>query len=185
MGSATNAAARSEWVSDTGELSWGLPAKDRGVVTARTPRSKLVVGHVDGQELDLGHGVKVRVGSTRMGWCTLALTVLEGDGFDRRPVRALLSATGFTENTDMGWKNPEKSTVGNDWGRAPSLVEVVPAVLTLPAAAGKPAVYPLDDRGRRQPALPVKTSADGCTLIEIGPPAQTVWYELDFRPAGL
>jgi hypothetical protein len=32
----------------------------------------------------------------------------------------------------MGWKNAEKSTVGKDWGEAPTLVEGIPARITLP-----------------------------------------------------
>ena len=66
------------------------------------------------------------VGQTRTGWCTLALAMLEGD-VGTAPARALLVATGTTENTGMGWKNAEKTTVGTDWGTDPSLVEGVPA----------------------------------------------------------
>lgn len=35
----------------------------------------------------------------------------------------LSTATGYVENTDMKWKDEEKSSVGKDWGKAPSLVE--------------------------------------------------------------
>ena len=50
--------------SDTGELSWRLPGKDQGVLELRGSKTKAVIGHVDNQRLDLGHGVRVIVGRT-------------------------------------------------------------------------------------------------------------------------
>ncbi|MCY3024516.1 MAG: carbohydrate binding domain-containing protein [Planctomycetota bacterium] len=175
------AAGKKELTSDTGELAWRVPDKDKGVLEVRTPRTKAVVGHVDGQTVDLGHGVRVTVGKTKTGWCTVALTVPEGESFERAPAHVLLVATGYTENTGMGWKNEEKSSVGTDWGKPPSLVEPVAAIIRLPGAA-LPTVYPLNDRGQRGQPL-TAAAKDGGVEFEIGPAGATLWYEVVFPPA--
>ncbi len=82
------ALASQRQVSDTGELCWRLPGKDRGVLELRGSKTKAVIGHVDNQRIDLGDGVQVRVGQTQSNWCTVSLTLLEGDSFDRNPRRA-------------------------------------------------------------------------------------------------
>ncbi|MDY0170891.1 MAG: carbohydrate binding domain-containing protein, partial [Thermoguttaceae bacterium] len=111
--------------SDTGEIAWRLPTQDKGVFEIRSPRTKGFIGHADGQTLDLGDGVQVTIEKTRTGWCTLALTLLEGESLSVKPRRALLVATGYTENTDMGWTDLTKSTVGTNWGKPPSLIAPV------------------------------------------------------------
>ncbi len=170
-------AARTEWLADTGEIAWRLPGKDRGVFAVKAPRAKAVVGHIDGTTLDLGHGVRVTVEATRMGWCTLALSLLEGEAFDRSPRRALLTATAYAENTGMVWKDKERTSVGTKWGTAPSLVEPVAATISFAPAAGAVRLYPLDDRGRRTGAV-IEAGGDG--RLVLGPPHRTLWYEVEF-----
>ncbi|MGO8748812.1 MAG: carbohydrate binding domain-containing protein [Thermoguttaceae bacterium] len=166
--------------SDTGELSWRLPGKDQGVLELRGSKTKAVIGHVDNQRLDLGHGVRVIVGRTRAHWCTLALTLLEGESFDHNPRRALLVATGITENTDMGWKDEARSTVGQNWGKPPSLVEPIAATIQIPRGAAIPVLYPLDDRGQRGEGIPTTAAGDGAARFKIGPPHGAIWYEIDY-----
>jgi hypothetical protein len=149
--------------------------KDKGIVTINSPRTKMLAGFIDSRSFTLGDVVVVP-GTTRQDWCTISLTLTKGDSF-AGPSRMLLVATGYTENTAMGWKNASKDTVGRDWGRAPSLVEVVPAEITLPVPAAKVSAWPLDERGQRGEKLTVKESA-GKTVIQIGPPSKTVWYEV-------
>jgi hypothetical protein len=175
-------AGKKELASDTGELTWRVPEKDKGVLEVRTPRTKAVIGHVDGQTVDLGHGVQIAVKKTKGNWCTVALTVLEGESFERGPARVLLVATGYTENTDMGWKDEKKETVGTNWGKPPSLVEPITATIRLPGGAALPAVYPLDDRGQRRPPL-TAAAKEGAVELEIGPAGGTLWYEIVFPPA--
>ncbi len=165
-------------MSDTGEIAWRLQAKDQGVFEIRSPRTKGFLGHADGQTLDLGDGVHVAVGKTRTGWCTLVLTLIEGESLSRDPRRALLVATGYTENTDMGWKDEAKSTVGKDWGRPPSLIEPVAAILRIPCSKILPALYPLDERGQRGRGIQFTAIGDNAAQIGIGPPHRTLWYEV-------
>ena len=106
--------------------------------------------------------------------------MLEGDSFDRNPRRALLVATGITENTDMGWKDETRSTVGRNWGKPPSLVESIAATIQIPRGAAMPVLYPLDDRGQRGQGIPATAAGDGAAQFKIGPPHGTVWYEIDY-----
>ncbi len=179
---AAPAAARTEWLADTGELAWRLPKKDQGLFEVRSPRSKLLVGRSVGREVDLGHGVRVTPGKTSLGWCTVALSLLEGESFDRAPRRALLSATAYTQNTGMVWKDEARTSVGTKWGVAPSLVEPVPATVSFAPAAGPVRLYPLDARGQR--AGPAVEAAAGASLA-LGPPHRTLWYEVEFSAPSL
>lgn len=166
--------------SDTGEVTWRLAGKDRGLFEIRSPCTKGFIGHADGQLIELGDGVKVAVEKTRTGWCTLMMTLLEGESLARGPRRALLVATGYTENTGMGWKNEEKNTVGTSWGKPPSLVEPVVATVHLPKGVEAPVLYPLDERGQRGKGLSA-TVESGAVQIKIGPPDGSVWYEIEWK----
>ncbi|MCX7885814.1 MAG: carbohydrate binding domain-containing protein [Verrucomicrobiae bacterium] len=130
------------------------------VFTVIAPKAKAVIGYARGRSFELGNGVRI---TPRNEWSAIALAELA-------PRRWLLTATGYAENTDMGWKDPEKSTVGRNWGRAPSLVEGITATITLPRATR---AWALDERGHRKTELPVRRG-----LIEIGPQYGTLWYEL-------
>jgi len=142
---------------------WKLPAWEQtnGVFTVAAPRAKVVVGFARGRAFDLGDGVRVAPGTE---WSAIALTEMS-------PHRWLVTATGYAENTDMGWKNAEKTTVGRDWGKAPSLVEGVAATITLPRAAK---AWTLDERGQRKTEVPVRAG-----VVEIGPQHRALWYEVE------
>jgi hypothetical protein len=174
---AAPAAARAEWLADTGELAWRLPEKGQGLFEVRAPRCKLLVGRAAGRTVDLGHGVRVTPGLTSLGWCTVALSLLEGEAFDRAPRRALLTATAYTQNTGMVWKDEARTSVGTRWGEPPSLVEPVPATVAFAPAAGPVRLYPLDERGQR--SGPAVEAAAGGSLA-LGPPHRTLWYEVEF-----
>jgi hypothetical protein len=168
------------YASDTGELLWDLSSKGRGVVTVNTPRSKAVIGYGGGKRFDLG-GVVVEPGPTAQdGWCTLTVTAVEGD-LAGGPARLLVTATGTAENTGMKWKSPAHESVGRAWGKAPSLVEGIPARLTLPVPAGRVRAWALDERGQRGEALPVQ-DADGKARVALGPERRTLWYEIELKP---
>jgi hypothetical protein len=125
--------------------------------------------------------VLIRPGLTRQGWCTVTLTLVEGQSFSGR-ARILAVATGDAENTAMGWKDAAKSTVGRDWGRAPSLVEVVPAEIGLPVSPSRVTAWALDERGARAQEVRVEEGGmGGLAVVRLGPPAKTVWYEIEVR----
>jgi len=166
------------FVSDNGEIIWDTSREGKGVVTVNSKRTKAVIGFVDGREFNLGR-VTIAPGQTIQDWCTVGLTLLDGASF-KGPGRALLVATGYAENANMGWKNPEKTTVGRDWGEPPSLVEVVPVKVTLPIPPAKVEVWALDERGQRKESLAVQAH-NGHSVIQTTPLQQTLWYEVVLR----
>jgi hypothetical protein len=158
--------------SDNGDLTWDTAARR---MLIRTARSVGVVGAVrNGEAIDLG-AVKVVPGATMQDWATITLTVIDGAAWETAR-KILITATGYAGNADMRWKDAAKTSVGRNWGNGPSVVEGIPATITLPfSPRGK--VWALDPRGQRQAAVPVKMNGDRLTL-EIGPAQQTLWYEL-------
>jgi len=168
-----------KYASDTGELLWDLSAKGRGVVTINARRSKGVIGYAGGKRFDLG-GVIVEPGGTSQdGWCTLTLTTLEGS-LPAGPARLLVTATGKAENTEMTWKNAQHDSVGRNWGKAPSLVEGIPATLTFPVAASRVQAWVLDESGQRRTALRVRAAAGKSSLM-LDPKWKTLWYEIQLQ----
>lgn len=162
-------------VSDTQEVSWDRRLTGKGVVTVNSPRVKAVIGFAAGRSFDL-NGVTISPGKTIQDWSTISLTLVEGESFSK-PHRAILVATGTAENTGMKWKDAERSSVGRQWGEAPSLVEVIPATIRLPVAAGRVKAWSLDGKGQRLQPLKVQAAADGVAAIELGG-TPTLWYEL-------
>jgi hypothetical protein len=76
----------------------------------------------------------------------------------------------------MHWKDAAKSSVGADWGSAPSLVEGINARINLPLAPGARA-WALDAQGRRQTEVPLKRDNDR-TQFDLSSQHHTLWWEI-------
>ena len=171
---------RSRYEADTGELVWDRRDKARGIVTVNAPRSKAVIGYASGKRFNLG-GVALEPGATvQDGWAAVTLTVVEGD-LSGGAARLLLTATGYADNTGMVWKDAAKTSVGRNWGQAPSRVEGILVRVTLPRPAAQVRAWALDERGRRKAPLPVQPVGEGKASLALGPEAQTLWYEVELR----
>jgi hypothetical protein len=167
--------------SDTGELVWDNTAPAKGVVTVNTPRTKAVVGFLDKRSFDLG-GVEFLPGNTRQDWATFGITLMEGESFDGPGgKRAVIVTTGEHANTGMIWKSEAKTSVGRNWGGAPSLIEAVPATVKLPVAPGRVRAWILDGRGERVEQILVEES-NGKAALALGSQAATLWYEVEILP---
>jgi hypothetical protein len=118
--------------------------------------------------------VQITPGDTRQHWATITATVVEGEDFARAK-RLLITATGETANADLVWKNAEKTSVSS-WGKGPSTVEGIPAVITLPAGT-KWKAWALDERGQRAAEVPLQQT-DGATRLMLKPEQKTIWWEL-------
>jgi hypothetical protein len=169
------------FVSDTGELTWDLSEARRGVVTINTPATKAVIGYGGGKRFDLG-GIVIEPGQgLQEGWSAITVTKAGPAMAKTNPARWFITATGYAENSGMRWANPEKSSVGRDWGAAPSRVEGVPAKITLPHAASRVRAWALDERGQQKQSLQVESGPDGNAVLSLGPKWQTLWYEVSVR----
>lgn len=165
--------------SDTGELRWDLATAGKGLVSFNTPRTKALIGFAANRVVTLGE-VTIRPGLNLLGWMTLGLTLTEGDSLAAGG-RALLIASGQTENTGMRWKDANKNSVGNQWGNAPTLTEVVPFALTLPVGTNRVRVWTLDPRGQRRTELQPAGDATSATL-NVTTNAATIWFEIEIQP---
>jgi hypothetical protein len=170
------APAGSALASDTGELRWDLSRAGQGLVTLDTPRTKALIGFADQRAVTLG-GLTLRPAATHLGWCTLGLTLTRGEVFTN-DCTALIVASGWWENTGQVWTDANKVSVGNQWGVAPVLTEVVPFTLTLPVGTNYVTAWALDERGQRRAALPLTGDASTSTLT-VNTNAAAIWYELD------
>jgi hypothetical protein len=163
--------------ADTGQLQWDRLAANAGVVSIDTPRSKGVLGYIEGRRFELGT-LALEIGQLQLNWATLTVTAQSGslDEFTA-PSSMLVVATGRTENTDMQWKDASRTSVGSNWGRAPTLIEVVPFALELPVAPSRVQAWALNETGQRAAELAVEAVAGGSRVIADGG-ADTLWYEI-------
>ena len=173
----------------TGEIEWNNEIPGSGMFLVRTPNVKLFSGFPAGRVMDLGNGVSLVVGETKLGWTTVSLTSREGKGFAAKG-SSLLVATGYTHNKDAVF-TVEKDKDGKltkavssrwyDWGTGPMMTEGIPATVILPSAASATKCWALDESGARMKEVPVKRGASGKAILEIGPQYRTVWYEISVQ----
>jgi hypothetical protein len=169
--------------SDTGELLWDNSRINKGAVTINTARTKAVVGFADARSWKLG-GVCIAPGTTRQDWSTISITLIEGTAFGSTAAgRAVIVATGDFENTNQIWKDATRSSVGLNWGSAPTRIELVPASITLPVAASRVSAWALDGSGQRTVALAVAAPTPSTAQLTLGASGTTVWYEVAIASA--
>jgi Carbohydrate binding domain len=168
------------FISDTTQLCWDVSQSGAGTFTVDTPKTKLFTGFVHGRTFKLGN-VSLHIGSTRLDWATVTLTVIEGQGFDG-PGRILIAATGLVQNKGARLQRLEgkRITLGDQWGQAPVFCEGIPAEIVIPAQADRCTVYPLDAAGNRREGRRPVPDGDR-SVITLSPEYQTLWYELEIR----
>jgi hypothetical protein len=160
--------------SDNGHLTWDTTAHR---MLLASPLSAGVVGSVkEGETIEVG-GVRIVPGATCQNWATINVTVMEGPDLQRAK-RILVTATGSAENTGMKWQDAQKTSVGDDWGNAPSLVEGISARIGVPFQKRAQA-WILDARGQRVKEI-TAGRVTGKTEIAISPEHQTLWWEIAF-----
>ncbi|WP_337176973.1 carbohydrate binding domain-containing protein [Paludisphaera sp.] len=164
---------------DSKGFAWSPGADELfGRATIDAPRSKALIGSIKPGPATLGD-VTIDTKPNRQGWAAITLTALDGPDF-RSPGRVLLTAAGDAGNVGMKWRDAARTTIGRDWGGGPSLVEGIPAVVTLPVPAARVKAWPLDERGRRRDREPLKVAGDAKSAhVRIGPESKTLWYEIE------
>lgn len=175
-------------ISDTKQIEWNNEDPENGMFIVKTPNVKVFSGFPKGRTADLGDGVTLNIGKTKLGWATISLTSKEGNGFEKGT--SLLVATGYTHNKDAKFKR-ELDKDGNpttiissrwyDWGTGPIMTEGIPAKVTLPSDADATSCWALDESGVRKEEVPVGKDSNGKAVVEIGQKYQTVWYEITVK----
>ena len=145
-----------------------------GLYTVDAPAAKALVGHCTGKTTRLD-GMQFEVQTNSRNFAVLTLNAADGRPLARSG-RLLLTAAGNVENTGMGW-NADHTSVGTQWGRAPTLCEGIAARIALSTEAKRAQVYALDGDGARAREVPAAVR-DGKLAFDIGPQFQTLWYEI-------
>jgi hypothetical protein len=159
------------WVSETGEIEWDNRDSVNAVFKINAPAARAAIGYIGGKNIDLGT-VSIQMDTTKYNWATITLTALDGKPIEESS-RVLLVAAGRVENTD--WKWDEKfTTLGGDWGKAPTRAEGIPAKLIF-RDMDKFSVHALDPAGNQVTELKVRKKA-GAYVINIGARYKTLWY---------
>jgi hypothetical protein len=161
------------WVSETGEISWDNNDSINAVFKVNARAAKAAIGYIGGKNIDLGT-VSVQMDTTTHNWATVTLTSLDGKPLEESS-KVLLVAAGRVENT--GWKWDEKfTTLGGDWGKAPTRAEGIPAKLIF-RNMDKFKVHALDPTGKEIIEV-VVLKKRGDQILNIGAQYKTLWYIL-------
>lgn len=158
-------------VTDHGQITWGSTNK---IATVVSPQAVFASGSFGAKSLQLGP-------------CTVAFAPLEGDGFgvwglismDGQPLEKSKKLLGLAlrraENEGMVWR-ADRRTVGDKWGKAPSLVLGYEAKVILPGAnkSVKWKVSAIGPDGKVTSVVIDKS--DGWPIT---PEAKTVWWLLE------
>lgn len=159
------------WVSETGEIIWDNADSAKAVFKINAPSAKAAVGYIGGQIIDLGN-VTVAMDTTPYNWSAITLTALDGKPVEESS-KILLVAAGRVENKDMKW-DEKKTTVGGEWGNAPTTAEGIPALLTF-RNMKEFTVKSLDPSGNTVKEITVKKKR-GELSFGIGAQYRTLWY---------
>jgi hypothetical protein len=160
--------------SDTGELLWEAADKRAGWLTVNTPRTQAAVGWIGGRTLRTADA-EFRLNTP---FCAVSLTALDGQPLSRAK-KILLIAAARCANTGMRW-NVERTSISDQWGGPPLLIEPVEGQIRLRRAASLELV-PLDGAGRPQARRASLLAPDVAFAIPLAKADATVWYLL--RPA--
>lgn len=158
-------------VADTGQIKWFVKNGTAGLVVVDSPRWKAVVGHLkEVPDRPLQVDVKVENDFAAITMCSL----------DDQPIararRILVSATARVENTGQKW-NADRTTL-EDWGRAPTVIEVVRGDVEIKGWSAKRIdCQPLDANGRPLGTAFQASPMDNGWRITLGGQPAT-WYLL-------
>jgi hypothetical protein len=164
------------WKSETGEIIWDTRDSLNAVYNINAPSARAAVGYIGGKSIELGD-VTIAMDTTAFNWATITITSLDG-----KPVatssRILLAAAGRVENTDWKW-NADKTTLGTEWGKSPTVAEGIPARLIF-RNMDKFTVNALDPAGNMVKEVPVLREGKDQSF-GIGAQYKTLWYIITRR----
>ncbi len=157
-------------VSDTGELTWEEVPGD-GRVRVDTPRYQAVIGRA-GRYATRNLALQLVT-----PFAALQLASLDAEPIARAQ-RLLLVVGARVANTGMRWKDSSRTSLGNQWGRAPTRIEPVAGTLRLEGLSGarKVQLQPLDGRGQPLGAPRPFAAQDGGFAISLDAHPPTPWY---------
>jgi hypothetical protein len=165
------------WKSAGGALWWKWSkTAGSGVYAAKGEQSVALVGFIAGKAEQVGP-TEIAVAGPKFAAITLS-------ALDGRPLessrRILITAAARIENTGQKW-NDTRTSVADQWGTGPTLIEPVRGEITLNhVAAQKARLVALGGDGKPLKEWPVESKGTALKLVLPGDPA-TVWYILEIE----
>ena len=146
--------------SDHGELTFDQTSPDAPIYKVNSPNLQTITGFVAGVTADLPN-LSVAISASTAPFGTVTLQPVDGQPL-LTSQRLLLSLMTRFEHTGMLW-NTSRTSLGDNWGTAPSLVEPISGSYTLRLRSdSRFLVYALDARGNR-----MKQVGDGVGTIHL------------------
>ena len=143
------------------------------VFLVEAPAAATIVGYLGGTEQALSQ-LGIRCEPFGLNFASLTAVAL-----DSRPLaeskRLLVTLVARAGNQGARW-NPERSSLGENWGHGPTIAEPVPALIRVRRTAASN-VYPLSPDGSRLPALPSRL-VDGQLSFSTKDGPRTLHYEV-------
>ena len=157
-----------------GALRWTDQGTDRALFCANAPSSKVIVGYVGGQTVQVG-GWEIQAASGGRNFAAFALSSLDGKPTEQSN-SLLLTALCNVENQNMGW-NATRTSVGDQWGTGPTQALTPTATIHITTQFKRPVVYALDATGKRSHEI-ASGVENGVLTFTISPEQKAVWYEI-------
>lgn len=159
----------------TKSLVWDATNTATGHLQIDTPNTQGAWGLVAEQSFELS-SLQLVIGPVARNYATLIATSKDDLPLQNSKSIVLLASSG-AENTGMQW-NEDRTSVGDQWGSGPTLINPVPATVRL-VSSQKAAlkVFALDGSGQRTVPVPTTITDDGIEF-EISGKYGTLWYEI-------
>lgn len=161
--------------TDTGQLQFRKKGAN-AYYQLMSEHTKGFIGFNPGRIIDLRDGVVLTVGDAQQNWANILLSKMRSDA---QGEHWLLTATGYSENEGMVWKDENKNSVGNQWGDGPPLVETVPLRIEWKRPGVDVKLFSLDERGQRAAEIKNATEEiEGGFAIDLMDAPFALWYEV-------
>lgn len=159
------------YTSDTGELTWNT---DDGIFTINTLLTQGVTGWIGGDTLDLANMTI----ASNSSFATIVLTSLDSLSIANSK-RLLLSSVSRAENEGMIWNN-DSTSVSNDWGTAPALMQPIEASIELTFNEADDIIdFSLSPTGENVSWITSNRDSIGHFHFEIDGVHETPWYGIE------
>ncbi len=160
--------------SDHGELTYDQSNQDAPVYQVNSPNLQAITGFLAGKTVNMPN-LSVSVSPSTAPFGSITLQPVDGQPL-LASKRLLLSVLTRYENTGMVW-NSTRTSLGENFGTAPSLIEPLTGTYTLRLRSDAQfVVYALDAQGNRAKQVGGGTGSFSLYL-NTGTDA-TVWYEV-------
>lgn len=152
-------------------------SKHGSVLTMATDTCAAIVGQVGDDRATAG-ALTISCAPFGLQFLSCTATSLKADTFAKTK-RVLITTCSRAENQDIVW-NADRTSVGDQWGRGPVIVERIPAVYSLQAPQ-LTTVYALTPDGSRAGIVPSQRQG-GTITWKAADGADTIHYEIVATP---